>query len=102
MKPSPNQLANLNRFRRGFTITAKGYARYTAGKLRNKLVHRVVMEKIIGGPIPPGMTVEHLDHRRAHNCWQNLMLLDARIHNYISWDSIRARDEEATDWVNAA
>jgi hypothetical protein len=34
--------------------------------------------------LPPGLTVEHLDHDRVHNCMCNLMLLDKRIHDAIS------------------
>jgi hypothetical protein len=37
------------------------------------------------------MTVDHLDHKKAHNCPSNLVLLDIEIHNYISWRS----------WLNA-
>lgn len=88
----------------GYYVTEKGYLRYSAGPKRGKYVHRAVMEGVIGGPIPEGMTVEHLDHDRQHNCRQNLMLLDKAIHDYISWQSWsrkRALEEGAPDWVMA-
>jgi hypothetical protein len=59
--------------------------------------------------LPKGMTVEHIDHNRQHNCPENLMLLDSRIHDYISshhWLDVIKPDidrkvEEANmpDWV---
>lgn len=64
---------------------------------RGRYEHRVVIEKLLANPIalpyvfpergviPAGMTVEHVDHQRAHNCHGNLMLLDKRIHDKISW-----------------
>ncbi|MDE2097834.1 MAG: HNH endonuclease [Patescibacteria group bacterium] len=93
------------RFKTGRYLTAKGYFRISAGPDRGKYEHRAVVEKIIGGPIPAGMTVEHMDHQRAHNCWQNLMLLDKRIHDAISWASwtrFAAREAEPPEWVTAA
>jgi hypothetical protein len=36
--------------------------------------------------LPEWATVEHLDHRKQHNCRQNLMMLDKRIHDAISLD----------------
>jgi len=93
------------RFIRGTYLTEKGYVRISSGADRGKYEHRAVMERLIGGPIPAGMTVEHIDHRRAHNCWQNLMLLDKRIHDFISWENIRRFQElqaAPPDWVEAA
>jgi hypothetical protein len=78
-----------------------GYLQITRrGPYRNWLVHRKVMLDMCleqcyyvlpigknGLPtLPDGMTVEHIDHRRQHNCRQNLMLLDKRIHDAISLD----------------
>ena len=66
-----------------------------------------------GNPtLPEGFTVEHLDHHRQHNCYQNLMLLDKRIHDALSWAHANFRrkayrsivvcqDEEVPDWVTA-
>jgi hypothetical protein len=64
--------------------------------------------------LPPGFTVEHLNHNRAHNCMCNLMLLDKRIHDVLSiehrWRRSRAlRAENAAyaadggvpDWVTS-
>lgn len=75
----------------GYTVTAKGYKRITAGSYRNEYEHRVIMFKatvefsFYGPGIPPGFTVEHVDHNRQHNCLQNLLLLESSIHNACSW-----------------
>lgn len=77
----------------GIHTHAKGYLRISRrGPWRNWLVHRKVMLEAcqefcyypVDGNLPPGMTVEHLDHNRQHNCRENLMLLDKRIHDAIS------------------
>jgi hypothetical protein len=34
--------------------------------------------------LPECLTVEHQDHSRQHNCIENLILLDKRIHDVIS------------------
>jgi len=76
--------------------TIKGYIRIRTKENRGKFQHRLIIERMLVDPIclryvfpevgkiPVGMTVEHLDHRRAHNCSGNLMLLDKAIHDAIS------------------
>jgi hypothetical protein len=34
--------------------------------------------------LPEWATVEHVDHKKQHNCRENLMLLDKQIHDAIS------------------
>jgi hypothetical protein len=82
----------------GVHLHEKGYLRVgRRGPYRGWLVHRVVMLEMCQEfcyyelpenktKLPVGMTVEHLDHKRTHNCSQNLMLLDKRIHDKISGD----------------
>ena len=82
------------KWRGGVCLNEKGYRRITSGKHRNKYEHRRVIEKLLefpisymfhgDGKIPEGMTVEHLDHIRTHNCCGNLMLLEKTIHDRIS------------------
>lgn len=72
------------------------------GQDRKKYQHRVVMADMCRefcfypldprSGIPSGMTVEHQDHRRTHNCRANLILLDIHIHNHLSWCSWLNRD----------
>jgi hypothetical protein len=85
------------RWRGGVTLNDKGYLRYSSGSLRGRYVHRVVMAKMVAemsyypanaqSGLPPGFTVEHLDHCKTHNCPSNLLLLQIEIHNALSWRS---------------
>jgi hypothetical protein len=82
---------------RGGTTVLNGYLRYKSGPHRDKLVHRVVMQNLMGEfsyygtEIPPNFTVEHVDHNPQHNCPENLLLLQAEIHIAISWASWRKK-----------
>lgn len=51
-----------------FTIKDKGTV--------NKFVHRLVYESFVG-PIPPGLTVDHIDNNKQNNHFSNLQLLSA-------------------------
>lgn len=85
------------RFGTGMHVSDKGYLRYSSGPLRNRYVHRVALAELCAEwcyyPLDPrtglpfGMTVEHVDHHKQHNCISNLLLLDIRIHNALSWRS---------------
>lgn len=101
-KPKPP-----SRRKNGRTITHHGYVRITSGEYRGMLEHRVVLIPLCkefcyyplskkGFPelpgLPDGFTVEHLNHNRQHNCICNLILLDTRIHRYISWRSWLGKD----------
>lgn len=81
-------------------LTAKGYVRLKSGPNRDRYEHSVVMGEMckelcfypidwLGMPKWPGVkfTVEHMDHNRTHNHRGNLMLLDKRIHDHLSWQS---------------
>jgi hypothetical protein len=111
----------------GSGLNEKGYVRITAREHRNKYQHRQVMEELLEHPlcadyvfpdkgvIPKGMTVDQMDHRRTHNCHQNLMMLQDVIHNAISrayrkymsehwleWEEMMRQDREresVPDWV---
>lgn len=83
-----------SRWRGGSHLSDKMYRRLSAHPNRNKYEHRWVMEQLLLNPIsyiytpgqgiPSNMTVEHVDHRRTHNCCGNLMLLEKCIHDRIS------------------
>jgi len=90
------------KWKRGYYTNDKGYLRHSSGPHRSRYVHRQVLANLCAVwcyyPLDPatglpfGFTVEHLDHRRAHNCIDNLILLDIRIHNYLSWSSWLNKD----------
>lgn len=85
---------HAQRFGPGVYINEKGYLRHSAGPLRGRYYHRVVMASLCAefcyypvqadGFIPDGFTVEHVDHIKTHNCPENLLLLEESIHNAIS------------------
>jgi hypothetical protein len=91
----------------GVHLSHKGYIRISSGPNRNKFAHRVVMAGLASvwcyyplNPstgLPDGFDVEHQDHRRAHNCHQNLILIDHTIHCYLSVASRECR-RSLDDW----
>ena len=95
------------RWKGGKQITAKGYVRITAGEDRFKFEHRVISEKILGGPLPEGMEVHHMDGRKDHNCvgnWEtghpgNLLLIDARLHRWRWRGEVASREKRNQEVV---
>lgn len=104
--------------RPSFHTTSKGYQRYHTGEHRDEYVHRVVIADLLGYPIPDNFHVHHIDFVRDHNCTQNLMLIQAAIHDLcnpaprcpytgrymnrkeaIDLGYIRLSSEEVPDWV---
>jgi hypothetical protein len=78
---------------KGTCLSQHGYVRITRrGPFRDWYEHRKVMFEAcqefcyysVDGDLPQGFTVDHLDHKRAHNCLGNLLMLDKRIHDSIS------------------
>jgi hypothetical protein len=65
-------------------LNDKGYPQFTNGPYRKKYVHRVVIEALLGSPIPANKTVHHADFDHLHFCPGNLQLLDKPIHDAIS------------------
>lgn len=71
------------------------------------MVHRKVMYEAclemcyypLNGNLPEGFTVEHCDHNRQHNCIENLLMLDKRIHDFISFGSWGLGEKERLDKV---
>lgn len=97
-------------------ITSKGYRRFYSGPDRGKYEHRVMMRELCKvwcyyplderSGLPVGLDIHHVDYDKLHNCSRNLILLDSRIHVYLSgwWYRIRqdGRREEnmrEPDWV---
>lgn len=49
--------------------------------------------------IPPGMTIHHWDHRKQHNCYGNLQLLQDCIHNFCEKEYQRFIGENYEKWL---
>lgn len=58
----------------GTRVHSKGYPRMSAGPMRDKYVHVLVMEAMLRGPVPEGYEVHHKDLDRQKPHWQNLEL----------------------------
>lgn len=57
-----------------------GYIRISAGSDRGKYEHRVVMEQVLGKPIPEGFDVHHVDGNPKNNALRNLLLVESNLH----------------------
>lgn len=63
------------------TVTKNGYIRIkTQGPFRDKYLHRIIIENLLGHPIPQGLEVHHQDGNPSNNCPFNLVLIDRPLH----------------------
>ena len=80
---SASALARGEMFARGVRITSQGYAEFTRGANKGRLVHRVLAECLLGRRLFPGEVVHHLDGNKVNNAPGNLMVMSNREHNRI-------------------
>src|SRR5437899_9695294 len=73
------------RWKGGKYLVKDGYVKISAGPDRDKYEHRVVVERLLGHPIPDGFEVGHNDFNRAHNCPSNLILMSAALNHPPGW-----------------
>lgn len=70
----------------GVRITSNGYAEFTRGDHKGRLVHHVVMEQRIGRPLFYDECVHHINRDRLDNSINNLALMTrsahARLHRF--------------------
>ena len=64
--------------------TTKRYPRVTAGTLRHKYIHRIVAAALLGRELERSEEVHHKDHDRRNFNWDNLMVLGAVDHGWVS------------------
>jgi hypothetical protein len=113
-----NDCKQLNLFGPGISLHNKGYLRYRSPvHLRNKYVHRVIVEKLIEETpysirlmLPQPFEVHHLDYNKRHNCPYNFLLVSADFHGFMSLDGgnryrpftkSKVKESAEPDWVTA-
>ena len=74
---------------------SRGYARFRSNK---KLVHRVVMEKIIGRPLREDERVHHIDGDKMNFRRRNLQLVSKKDHFKIHVVDKQIKDKKVSFW----
>lgn len=64
----------------GFRFTSNGYMEFTRGSFKGRMVHDVLMEKIIKRPLRKFECVHHKDGVRCNNHPDNLELMTRKEH----------------------
>jgi len=70
---------------RGWSIHRRGYLYWTSnattpGIRRGEFAHRIIMEHLLGDPLPAGYHIHHQDGNKLNNCPLNLILLPAALN----------------------
>ncbi len=72
-------------------INQDGYRVINDGD-KKKPEHILIAERAIGGPLPPGAVVHHVDENRANNANDNLVVCPSRAYHNLLHQRMRARD----------
>lgn len=70
-------------------VIIRGYIRFNRGPYRNRVLHRVVMEKHLGRRLKSTETVHHIDCNKLNNTIDNLLLMTVSEHKKLH-DKLRA------------
>jgi hypothetical protein len=99
--PPPGDGTSLNTIERcGLEIR---YVRVTSGPQRNRYVHHLVMEAMLGRRLLPGEEVDHIDGNTLNNDYTNLQLMTASEHakktrrQAVEKASARRRERDRTE-----
>lgn len=72
-------------FKGGVSVHSNGgYLKITSGPLRDKLVHTVVAEGMLGRPLRDDEHVHHKDGDTKNPHWTNLLVVGRDVHNAVS------------------
>jgi hypothetical protein len=71
------------------------YLRIKSGPQRDRYVHQIVMEAMLGRPLLPGEEVDHKNGNTLDNEWTNLQVLSASEHARETNRRATAKREEA-------
>lgn len=79
--------AGASQFKTGRSISPEGYVRLSEG-----YEHRVVAEKALGKPLPPGAVIHHVDGDKANNAPSNLVICPNQAYHGILHQNRRVLD----------
>ena len=68
----------------GTHLHQKGYLRLSAGPCRNKYVHILIAEGMLGRALKKDEHVHHIDGNTKNPRWTNLLVLGESVHNAVS------------------
>lgn len=90
------------RFSGGVRIDAKGYLVIKAGPHRDKRVHIMVAEAMLGRELKPDEDVHHKDGNKLNCHWTNLEVLGKDVHGAMSnrqrWFLKNREEHERKQW----
>lgn len=90
------------RFSGGVRIDAKGYLVIKAGPHRDKRVHIMVAEAMLGRELKPDEDVHHKDGDKLNCHWTNLEVLGKDVHGAVSnrqrWFLKNREEHERKQW----
>lgn len=66
---------------KGWSLKPSGYIEITRGRNKNKVIHRVIMEKHLKRKLLKNEVVHHIDGNKKNNDIQNLQVMDRKEHN---------------------
>lgn len=82
----------------GVRVTKSGYAEYTRGEHKGRLVHVVIMEQRLGRPLREDEQVHHIDGNPQNNSDANLALMTRAGHarHHRLWEAATGKLRERT------
>ena len=80
-KLSDAGIARGDKTAKGTRVTSQGYAEFTRGEHKGRMVHRVRAEILIGRPLAPDEVVHHIDGDKLNNSPENLLVMVNSDHN---------------------
>lgn len=72
------------KFSGGTRVDAKGYLVIKAGPQRDRRVHEIIAEAMLGRELKRDEQVHHKDENKLNNDWRNLQILTEKEHGAVS------------------
>lgn len=89
--PAFSHGTSLNTLRRHTSGKQEQYLRIKAGPQRDRYVHQLVAEALLGRPLASNEEVDHLDGNTLNNEFTNLRVLTVEQHAIVTRRRSRAR-----------